>query len=126
VEGPTLATIHDEPQSRVQVLQDVARSQSQRLETKLGKRGIPSFIALRPVAHIMRFTVNFDGQAAVKAGKVEHVSADRELPSKPQATRPRSKLLPQEHFWQGHLAAELASKANIVRRSADRTMVGSR
>ena len=61
VEGPTLATIHDEPQGCVQVLQDIASSDPQSLKTKLGKHGIASLIALRLVTSRKGLPVNFDG-----------------------------------------------------------------
>ena len=90
VEGPTLATIHDKPQSCVQIFQDIACSYPQCLKTQIHKCSVSAFIALRSVAHAMRFAINFDCQATIKTGKVEYVAADWELPSEPQAARPCS------------------------------------
>ena len=42
VEGPTLAMIHNIPQGRVHIPQDIARSNSQRLKSQFSKRSIAS------------------------------------------------------------------------------------
>ena len=88
MEGPTFATIHDEPQGCVQILQDITGSNSQCLKSKLGERGIPTLVALRPIANAVDLAIDLDRQTTIKAGKVENIAADRELPSELQAVWP--------------------------------------
>ena len=126
VEGPTLATIHNEPQSCIQILQDIARSNSQRLKSQIHKCGVRPFIALRSVAHAVRFAVDFDRQTTVKASEVHHITIDRKLPSEPQPARSGSELLPEQDLRQCHLAAQLASKLHIIGGSSNRPVTDSR
>jgi len=126
VEGPTLAAIHDKPQGCVQISQDIARGNSQRFESKLSQCAITLFIASRPIGHGMHFTIDFDCQAPVKTCEIEDIAADWELPSEPQAARSTSKLSPQQHLGQRHLAAKLASKLHIVSGRSDRPVTDSR
>jgi hypothetical protein len=46
----------------------------------------------------MRLPVHLDCEPPLKAGKVEYISIERELPAKSQAVGPLAQLLPEHNF----------------------------
>ena len=63
-------------------LQDVGGRDAHNFDPPLVKPGIACRITLRPVAHLVRATVDLDADFGARAVEVEHVVADRVLPTK--------------------------------------------
>src|SRR5206468_11880025 len=58
VEGSILACDHDQVQHSFEVIEHVPGRDAQRVKTGLGKSIITATVALRSIAHRVRFTVN--------------------------------------------------------------------
>src|SRR5690348_14522191 len=65
----------------------------------------------------MRFSVNFDRKASIAAEEIEHVRPRGMLPAEFETAEPLPKPVPEDHFGQRHLSAQLAS---VPRRSRPR------
>jgi hypothetical protein len=96
-----------------QIIENIPSRNPHGRKAGIGEQVITSNVALRPIAHRMHLTIDFDRQPAFKAGEIDYVSVDRKLPAKPATCRPPAKLLPQHHFGQRQLVAELPSEARI-------------
>ena len=92
-----------------QISQHLPRRNPQRPNIGMKEIRIAQFIVRRPIAARMCFAVYLDRQSRIAAEKVEDVGTAGVLATEFEAARPCSKHLPQQHFWQAHGAAQLAS-----------------
>ncbi len=94
------------------VVKDFTRGNAKRSIPLRHQPFVPSFIAPRICAPIMRFPVHLDRQPRFETDEVEHERPRRMLPPPFKAARPLSQLAPQQHFRQGHLSAEFPRNAD--------------
>jgi hypothetical protein len=119
VEGPILATGHNQCHHAVEIIEDVSRCNPQGCEACFGQLTVASKVALRRAPHRVGLTIHFDRDPAREAGEVCHVAAAWKLSTKPQAVRLLTQLLPQNDLRQGHTAAKLTCTADGNVRRAD-------
>ena len=96
----------------VGIAQDLSGGNPQRRDPSLGKEGIAFRIALRPVAHVVRDTIDLDPQPCIAAIKVEDEIVTAVLATKLEAIGAGLKHAPQQNFGQRHFPAQLARFAN--------------
>lgn len=109
VEGRALCCdMQDVCHHGVEIAQDIARGDPERLDVMRRQNRIPPFIALRPIAKFMRHAINFDAQANLGAVEIKDIGTGRMLATKLQSIRSRSQLRPQSDFGQAQLAAKSA------------------
>ena len=60
MEGPIFAGLQDQRQSSFQIVEDVARGDAESFKANAGEHAIANLIALRAIAHRVRFTIDFD------------------------------------------------------------------
>jgi hypothetical protein len=65
VEGPIRAGGQNEGEHPIEIIKDISCSNSQSVETCLGKDSVALGIAARVVAHRMRFAIYLDYQTAL-------------------------------------------------------------
>ena len=81
---------------------------SHRLDPHRSELRIPHFVPFRPVAHVVRCAVDLDAQLRPGTIEIEGIAAELMLSAKMDPFGRATKQVPQQHFWKGHLAAELA------------------
>ena len=72
------------------------------------------FVVLRLVAHVVDYAIDFDAELRLGAIEVDHVVFDRMLAAEFDASGAAPDFAPQQHFGQGHLAAEAAGLGIVV------------
>jgi hypothetical protein len=119
VEGPIPARDENQSDRPLQVAEHLARRNAEGFEPSLRQPLGTPLVALRLIPHRMNLAIDFDRQPALETGEVEHETSHRELPPKAEFTRPLPKLLPKQHFRQGHAPAQVASETDVAVRCAD-------
>jgi hypothetical protein len=119
VEGQAcLGLGHDVTANRVQIQQNIGCSDAQCFNACGTQPYVPCPITGRTVPAPMKLPIDFDGQAAIAAEKIQNIRACRMLPAELDALRPLPQLLPQQDFRQGHLASPFARQPYGLSRSA--------
>ena len=76
------ASIHDHPNHRIQIPQNISGRNTQDLDTLPRQPVVTRFITMGTIAAIMRFPINLDRQSGRHAGEVNHVRPKSVLASK--------------------------------------------
>jgi hypothetical protein len=126
VEGPILAVVQNVCKHRIKIVEHVTCRNSQLLKTGLRQSRIPTEVKFRLIPTVVDFSIDFNCKPLLKASKVENIALDRKLPPETESTRTLSQLLPEKHFRQRHLPAQLAGKADVVVCCADGSMFHTR
>jgi hypothetical protein len=74
----------------------------------LDQKSVAQLIALRPITPRMRLAIDLNNQRSFAAVEIDNVRTNRVLAAKLQPRLSAAKLLPQHHFWEAHILAELA------------------
>jgi hypothetical protein len=98
VEGSIRAARRNQNHDTFKVIEHIAGRNPQHLKASVCKYRIALDVALRPIAHRMDLTVDFDGEPTLQTGEVDHISIVRKLPAKSQAIWTPAKLLPKHDF----------------------------
>ena len=119
VEGaPPLTLAHDPENHPLKIVVNFFCRYAHRNEPQGLQREIPTPVALRPVAPIVGFPVNLDGEPRPETSKVERERALRTLFTKPVAARPLLERPPEKAFRRAHVLAQLARQLHRGRWSA--------
>jgi hypothetical protein len=100
-----------------EVAKHFSRWDTQDCEAPVFEPAIPHGIALGQVAPIMCLAVHFDDQSGGMAEEVGGICSSRMLFAKLKASRPLSEFLPEKHFGQRHLSAQLACQLDRAGRA---------
>jgi hypothetical protein len=92
---------------RRRILQYIHRWNPNCVDPVRPQPAIPTLIARRPVAHVMRNPVNLDHHPRVGAIKIHADPAARVLPPKLHALGLATQQAPQQHFGQAHFLPKL-------------------
>jgi hypothetical protein len=119
VEGPIPARREDVRHHAVQIIENIARSNPQRLEARVGERSISNLIALRPISHRMNIAINFDREPPFEAREIDDISPARILASKAKASGSRTQLLPKKNLRESQRPPQPTSETDVYIRGAD-------
>ena len=114
MEESTPCPVQNHRQNCVEITENVPSGDAQSFVASVKKDYVTRLITLRPIASIMRLTVNLNGKPALQANEIDYIPAEWELTPEAQAARPLTKLLPQKHFGQRHLATKFPSELDVV------------
>jgi|GEM_PF-460870 len=90
------------------VVQDVARGEAERSVALGHQPFVPSLIASRNAAPVMRLSVDFNRKPGRNAYEVEHERSGRMLPPPLQAAGSFAQFPPEQDFRQAHLSSKSA------------------
>ena len=97
----------------LKIIENVARSNPERIEAHIPQKRIAPQITLRISAHRMRLAINLDRQPAFETRKINDVAMARKLTAEAQSLGSLTKVVPQHHLWESELAAKLARETNV-------------
>lgn len=99
--------MHDDvPDDGIEVFKDVRRGYSDHSDAAILKPAITRRIATRPIAHVMRHSVNLDPDLSGVTVEIENVRAAWVLSSELKTGGPIPKLPPQQTLGKGQRAPE--------------------
>jgi hypothetical protein len=93
---------------------DILRGNANRNESFRLQPRVAPHIALRPVTHIMRDTVNLDHQIGIRAIEINAKFTARMLAAELYALRLAAQQIPKKHFGQAHFLAQFACAKDRV------------
>ena len=113
------AGLHDVLDDGVHVGEYLPRRNTQRSDVAGRQPCIALDISRRSIADIVTLAINFDGQTTLGAEEIEHIGTGRMLPSKFEATGPRSQHPPQYSFGQAQRSPQPSRAFNRLPRTSE-------
>jgi hypothetical protein len=106
----------DMPHHRVHVSEDIGSGNSKRPDTDALKLDVACGVSLRPIAAIVRLSVNLDREAGFAAKEIEDKRSKWMLPAKLEAFGTRSKNAPKQGFRQAHILTQRSGALEVSHR----------
>jgi len=91
--------LEDIDQHSVQIVSDIQNVNAQRRDALVLHPPVPSCIALRVVAELVRETINFDGEQSQMTVEVQYIWTSRMLASEFEAVWATTENVPKRSLW---------------------------